>query len=45
MQLVGKQGEGHLVLRIAADLERATGGTQRHPPRRAGGRAGGRERT
>jgi amidase len=34
--LVGRQDQDHELLRLAADLERATGWTQRHPPSWAG---------
>ena len=36
IQLVGRQDQDHELLRLAADLERATGWTQRHPPSWAG---------
>jgi amidase len=36
VQLVGKQGQDHVVLRVAADLEAATRWTSRHPPHWAG---------
>ncbi len=36
MQLVGKQDEDHVVLRVSAQLEQATGWLQRHPPIWAG---------
>jgi amidase len=36
VQLVGKQDQDHVVLRVAADLEAATRWTSRHPPRWAG---------
>ena len=36
MQLVGKQDQDHVVLRVAADLEAATRWTARHPPHWAG---------
>jgi amidase len=36
MQLIGKQGEDHVVLRVAAHLESVTGWTSRHPLHWAG---------
>jgi amidase len=36
IQLVGRQDQDHVLLRLAADLERATGWTARHPPLWAG---------
>jgi amidase len=36
MQLVGKQDRDHVVLQVAADLERVTGWRNRHPPTWAG---------
>ena len=36
MQLIGKQDHDHVVLRVAADLESATGWTSCHPPHWAG---------
>jgi amidase len=36
MQLVGKQDQDHVVLQVAADLERAAGWRNRHPPTWAG---------
>jgi amidase len=36
MQLVGRQDQDHVVLRVAAELEAITGWTSRHPPLWAG---------
>jgi amidase len=36
VQLVGKQDQDHVVLRMAVDLETATGWGSRHPPHWAG---------
>jgi amidase len=38
IQLVGRQDQDHVVLRLAADLEAATGWTSRHPPLHWAGR-------
>ncbi len=38
IQLVGRQDQDHVLLRLAADLEKATGWASRHPPLWAGRR-------
>jgi amidase len=40
IQLIGRQDHDHELLRLAADLERATGWTARHPPLWAGRQGG-----